>query len=48
MLTLTKIKIKSNNLNKDSLVPDFKGGGSVTERIPYGVFCITIIVRQFL
>ena len=29
MLTLTKIKIKSNNLNKDSLVPDFKGGGSV-------------------
>ena len=26
-----------NNINKDSLVPDFKGGGSVTERIPYGV-----------
>ena len=29
MLNLTKIKIKSNNLNGYSLVPDFKGGGSV-------------------
>ncbi len=29
MLKFTKIKIKSNNLNEESLVPDFKGGGSV-------------------
>ena len=29
MLTFTKIKLKSNNLGTESLVPDFKGGGSV-------------------
>lgn len=29
MINFTKIKIKSNNLGEESLVPDFKGGGSV-------------------